>query len=150
MNKTYKVKYAGRIFDVTKKQYDEIRSEQRRHRYLKENEKSVTLLSYDALEFDDSSNMEILADKTVNVEEEVIKKLMIEKLRDGLATLSDDELYIIENLIYEEKTERELAKKLDISQVAVHKQKAKVLEKLKNYLENWKNLVIKLKNVAPY
>jgi DNA-directed RNA polymerase specialized sigma subunit len=61
---------------------------------------------------------------------------LLEKLRGGLATLTDDELYIIEHLIYQEKTERELAKKLNITQQAISKKSKKILNKLKNFLEN--------------
>jgi hypothetical protein len=52
MSKKYKVKYAGRIYEVTKEQYEEIRREQRRHRYLESTQNGVVVLSYDALEFD--------------------------------------------------------------------------------------------------
>lgn len=38
-------------------------------------------------------------------------------------------------LFFEEKTERELAAVLGISQPAVHKQKNKILKKLKTFLE---------------
>ena len=78
---------------------------------------------------------ERIADETVNVEEEAIHNMMIEKLRKGLSALSDEELYIIDHLIYQERTERELAKKLNISQNTVHIRKVKILEKLKNFLE---------------
>lgn len=50
--------------------------------------------------------------------------------------MTDDELYIIEHLIYQEKTERELAKKLNITQQAISKKSKKILNKLKNFLEN--------------
>ena len=133
MSKKYKVKYAGRIYEVTK---EEIRREQRRHRYLESTQNGVVVLSYDALEFDNSTQKEILVDRTVDVEEEAIKNILLEKLRGGLATLTDDELYIIEHLIYQEKTERELAKKLNITQQAISKKSKKILNKLKKFLEN--------------
>ena len=81
------------------------------------------------------SGENLIADEQVDVEGTAIRNVMLEKLREGLSTLTDDELYIIEYLIYQEKTERELAKKLHISQIAVHKRKVKVLEKLRKFLE---------------
>lgn len=136
MSKKYKVKYAGRIYEVTKEQYEEIRREQRRHRYLESTQNGIVVLSYDALEFDNSTQKEILVDRTVDVEEDAIKNILLEKLRGGLATLTDDELYIIEHLIYQEKTERELAKKLNVTQQAISKKSKKILNKLKKFLEN--------------
>ena len=54
-------------------------------------------------------------------------------------------MQIIEQIYTYGKTEREMATELGISQVAVHKQKLKVLDKLKKFLEKWKYLVIKIK-----
>ena len=135
MPKQYYIKIAGYFYQVSKEIYDEYRREDRRRRYLKEREKHTVILSYDVLEENGMYIQERIADETVNVEEEAIHNMMIEKLRKGLSALSDEELYIIDHLIYQERTERELAKKLNISQVAVHKKKIRVLEKLKNFLE---------------
>lgn len=135
MSKKYFIKMAGYFYEVTKDEHDAFKKEQRRHNYLEETKKNVVILSYDAIDKDDMIGESMLIDTTVNVEEEAIKNVMIDKLREGLNTLTDDELYIIENLIYQEKSERELAKKLNISQNSVHKRKIKVLDKLKKFLE---------------
>ena len=135
MPKQYYIKIAGYFYQVSKEIYDEYRREDRRRRYLKEKEKHMKILSYEALEENGMYIQERIADETANVEEEAIRHMMIEKLRNGLSALSDEELYIIDHLIYQERTERELATKLNISQVAVHKKKIRVLEKLKNFLE---------------
>ncbi|MBE5040582.1 RNA polymerase sigma factor [Ructibacterium gallinarum] len=135
MPKQYYIKIAGYFYQVSKEIYDEYRREDRRRRYLKEREKHTVIFSYDALEENGMYIQERIADETVNVEEEAIHNMMIEKLRKGLSALSDEELYIIDHLIYQERTERELAKKLNISQNAVHIRKVKILEKLKKFLE---------------
>lgn len=135
MPKQYYIKIAGYFYQVSKEIYDEYRREDRRRRYLKEREKHTVILSYDTLEKNGMYIQERIADETVNVEEEAIHNMMIEKLRKGLSALSDEELYIIDHLIYQERTERELAKKLNISQNAVHIRKVKILEKLKKFLE---------------
>lgn len=135
MPKQYYIKIAGYFYQVSKEIYDEYRREDRRRRYLKEREKHTVILSYDTLEKNGMYMQERIADETVNVEEEAIHNMMIEKLRKGLSALSDEELYIIDHLIYQERTERELAKKLNISQNAVHIRKVKILEKLKKFLE---------------
>lgn len=135
MSKKYYVKAAGYLYEVSKEIHDQYKREDRRHRYLKETQKDVSILSYHALDGDSMSGENLIADEQVDVEGAAIRNVMLEKLREGLSTLTDDELYIIEYLIYQEKTERELAKKLHISQIAVHKRKVKILEKLRKFLE---------------
>lgn len=47
-----------------------------------------------------------------------------------------EELDIITKVFFENMTEREIAKLLGISQVAVNKRKHRILEKLKKIIEN--------------
>ena len=135
MSKKYYVKIAGYLYEVSKEIHDRYKREERRHRYLEDTKKGIIVLSYDAWDEDSKIGESVIIDESMDVEKEAVKNIMFEKLRDGLSTLTDYELYIVEHLIYQEKTERELAKKLNISQNAVHKRKVKVLEKLKKFLE---------------
>lgn len=59
----------------------------------------------------------------------------LEALHRALQTLNDDELRMIHALYFSKKrcSERQLAKKMGISQVAVHKRKNTILEKLKKF-----------------
>ena len=64
------------------------------------------------------------------------KRIMLDKLRTSLALLSEEELQMLISLFYLEMTERDLAREYQISQVAIHKRKQRILEKLKKLLEN--------------
>lgn len=69
-------------------------------------------------------------------EESVIRNMQLEQLYKALSLLSEDEQYLIRQLFFEERTERDLAKELKIYHNAVHKRKNCILKKLKNILEN--------------
>ena len=56
-------------------------------------------------------------------------------LYEALDKLSIRDRYIITQLYFEQKTETELAKELDVSQAFIHKKKAKILDKLHKLLE---------------
>lgn len=56
-------------------------------------------------------------------------------LHEALDKLSIRDRYIITQLYFEQKTETELAKLLDVSQAFIHKKKAKILDKLHELLE---------------
>ena len=69
-------------------------------------------------------------------EEMVIQNMQVEQLYKALSLLSEDERYLIRQLFFEERTERDLAEELKIYHNAVHKRKNRILKKLKNILEN--------------
>ena len=81
-------------------------------------------------------NAEQFADRHESVEDMVLRRISIERLYKALDRLTEKERKLIEALFFEEMTEREVAHSLGISQPAVHKQKNKILKKLKLFLEN--------------
>ena len=64
-----------------------------------------------------------------------MERMEREELLAAVARLERSEMEIIQGLFYEGKTERNLAQKYGLSQVAIHKRKQRILEKLKNILE---------------
>ncbi|MFR5632708.1 MAG: RNA polymerase sigma factor [Monoglobales bacterium] len=75
-------------------------------------------------------------EETLSLDEWIIRRLEIEQLHKALNVLSDDERYLIIQLYFEERTEREVAEELGVYHNAVHKQKMRILAKLKKILEN--------------
>lgn len=132
--KKYYIYFDHVPFEVSEAEYKEYYKEKERSRYLRKEERKVTIVSYNELDTDLSGD-DIIADETVNVEEAVIQKVMLEKLRQALKTLDKDELFLIQQLIYQEQSERELAKQLKISHTAVGKRWSNLKEKLKKLLE---------------
>lgn len=84
---------------------------------------------------DDFNGQDILVDEKQDVEEIVEKNIMLDKLEDCLSLLSIEEKELIQMIFFDELTEREIAAKKGISQVAVHKRKQRILNKLKEFLE---------------
>ena len=75
-------------------------------------------------------------EETLSLDEWIIRRLEIEQLHKALNVLSDDERYLIIQLYFEERTEREVAEELGVYHNAVHKQKMRILAKLRKILEN--------------
>lgn len=76
-------------------------------------------------------------EESAGTEELAIQNLQAEQLHKALALLSDDERYLMEQLYFKERTERELAKELGIYHNAVHARKKLILLKLKNILNKF-------------
>lgn len=76
-------------------------------------------------------NTQQFADDFKSVDEQVEKKIMIEKLRKILPMLSSDEQQIIRELFFNYKTERKLSAETGIPQKTINNRKHKILAKLK-------------------
>ena len=71
------------------------------------------------------------------VEDQVIQKIQCEMIHKALSFLSEEEEKLIRLLFFEERTEREVAEAMGIYRNAVHKQKKRILHKLKNILKKF-------------
>lgn len=125
----------GMLMEVAEDEYRTFYKNVRRQKYLKEVSTANGDFSYDMLTTDDFNGQDILVDEEQDVEEIVEKNIMLNKLNDCLSLLSAEEKELIQMIFFEELTEREIAKKQGISQVAVHKKKQRVLNKLKGLLD---------------
>lgn len=125
----------GMLMEVAEDGYQTFYKNVRRQKYLKERSTANGDFSYDMLTTDYFNGQDILVDEEQDVEEIVEKNLMLNKLSYCLSLLSAEEKELIQMIFFEELTEREIAKKQGISQVAVHKKKQRILNKLKGYLE---------------
>ena len=139
---------SGQYIEVTDAVYDAYMKGDRKIRYFENDLKTERVLMdtdghirqiipsrEDSLDRLMDDNAEQFTDHHESVEDMVLRKISAEKLYQALVELSEKERELIVALFFEKKTERELAAVLGISQPAVHKQKNKILKKLKTFLE---------------
>lgn len=126
----------GMLMEVAEDEYKIFYKNVRRQKYLKELSAANGDFSYDMLTTDEFNGQDILVDEKQDVEEIVEKNMLLDKLNTGLSLLSVEEKELIRMIFFEELTEREIAKKQGVSQVAVHKKKQRILNKLKKILKN--------------
>lgn len=122
------------VLESSKREVQVHRAEKDHSDYLKEQENGWTTLSLYAT--DDKSGCsgeEVIWDETQDVEAEAILRIEYRALVSALSYLDTKSRQLIYALYLADtqKTERELALESGVSQVAIHKQKKKVLAKLK-------------------
>lgn len=140
---------SGQTIEVTDEVYDAYMKGDRKMRYFENDLKTERIFldedgqikqiipsREDSLDRLMDDNAEQFSDRHESMEDMVLHKISIERLYAALSTLSEKERELIEALFFEEKTERDVASTMGISQPAVHKQKNKILKKLKLFLEN--------------
>lgn len=122
------------VIEASKEQYEDWRREKDHSDYLREQEEGSLTLSLHGDAIAEYGNGEdVLVDKSINVELETILAVEKKALQVALAQLDCESYRLIYNLFLSEKqkTERDLATEFGVSQVAIHKQKKKILKELK-------------------
>lgn len=134
-NKRYFIPLHGMLMEVEERDYQEFYKTERRQRYLREESRINGEISLDMLATDEFKGKEIIVNSGEDVAQEVENKIMLDDLSSALNLLTDEERELLHELFFEERTERELANQKNVSQVAIHKRKLRVLDKIKRFLE---------------
>ena len=126
------------IMEATKEHYNEWRKERRAAlRRKKRNEAfGATILSLDSLlgGDDDLTGHDVVPADLEDVESQVERRLDLERLRDFLSTLSEEEMNIINSLYLcnpDELSERKIAKLLGLPQMTLNSAKKRIFKKFK-------------------
>ncbi len=125
----------GMLMEVSEADYKVFYRDRRRQRYLREESIRVGEVSYNALDTDEMSGEETIADPSEPIDQMIVDKLDIESILSCLDKLSEAERDLLFAVFYQRKTERVVAKELNISQPAVHKRIQKIIGKIREYLE---------------
>ena len=98
---------------------------------IKDNQ--ARLISLDADIHNNVTYLDIVSD---NNSMDIENQYKVSMILDEINKLSSDDKELITNLLIQEKTERELAKQLHVSQNAIHKRKNNILKKLRKKLND--------------
>ncbi|MBQ3220369.1 MAG: sigma-70 family RNA polymerase sigma factor [Clostridia bacterium] len=115
-------------------------AEQRRRRYIKDvmKELDISITSLESIVENNDNRLngeEALASFDIELEDEIIRKITIEEVRHAIRLLPLDEQKLIKEIFVCGKTERELSKKYGVSQVAIHKRKNRIFQKIKKFFD---------------
>lgn len=72
-----------------------------------------------------------------SVEDMVVRSILLEKLEKALKMLSTDELSLIYEIFYMERTEREISACMNVPSTTLHSRKSAILRKLRRLIENF-------------
>ncbi len=126
MSMDKKLKSASRYIKST--------GEREHERYLEQVDKKNHLLFFSVLDHD-GHFVDNIVDESVDVEKLVETQMMIEAVRNAISRLNAEERDIIERLYFNDETVRSVAKLKSITHPALIKRRNKILEKLKNFIE---------------
>ena len=133
MKKEYYIKLSdGQVVPVT----EEVYREYKRPQWREAKQKKVRQMREFSWEYMTENGMEhIYSEKQKLVEEIAEGNLMLEMLMKALETLTDDERSLINELYFNEKSERNLSKQIDVPQQTINSRKAIIIIKLRKFMK---------------
>lgn len=129
MDKEYFIKINGRQIPVSKEVYYAFKRpawRERKRRQVRA-EKELSLEAFADAGFEIPSGQAL-------VDEIVEDKLLLDMLSKALSELTEEERVLIDELFFNDKSEREIAREIGVSQPAIHKRRNRILEKLKKLM----------------
>ena len=109
----------------------------RKERYFRESDIRNQTFFYDALDTEELNGSEMFQDPDAqSVEDAAERNILLEKLRDSVGRLSDDEKELLSRLYVYGESLRRVAGTTGIPLTTLHGRHRLLLKKLKNFLEN--------------
>lgn len=99
----------GMLMEVSKADYEDFYRQKRRQKYINERSRNNGDVSYDRLIADGFSGGDALHDGGEDIADQVVRKNLLEKLREALPLLAEDEQELIYRHYYAGIPEKELA-----------------------------------------
>lgn len=132
--KKFYIRVENQVEQVTEEVYREYFKMDRRERYLEERDLVHGRFLYSQLDnvYEGVLGEEMIADSLAeDLCDVVVSKIMIEKLKECLSLLSDEDLNLMIQLFYEEKSQRQLSVESGIPVMTISDRKNRVLKKIK-------------------
>ena len=125
------------LLEVNGYEYRNFYREIERKKYCKKLKKTVTTISLDEIidENEDFRVKDFIRDNNIDIENDIERKIELEKLKNALLQLNKDEYKLIKALFFEEKSVREYAETIDIPYSTIQYKKTQILKKLKKILK---------------
>ena len=139
--KKFYIRVGNQVEQVTEEVYREYFKMDRRERYLEERDLVHGRFLYSQLDnvYEDVLGEEMIVDSLAeDLCDVIVSKIMIEKLKECLSLLSEEDLKLMIQLFYEEKSQRQLSVESGVPVMTISDRKNRVLKKIKKSMENKK------------
>lgn len=133
--KKYAIPVDGKLYETTKEIYEAYYQMDRRERYLEERDIKKGVMNFGDIDDANYSAEERIVDENMDIEAEVINKILYRAVLEAMSSLSEEEKWLIQELFFYGKSQRQLSKEQDIPLMTIHNRKEKVLEKIRKIIK---------------
>ena len=132
----YMIKIQGDLIEVSEDVYYAYFRMERQERWQEEKKQEHDVLSYDALDNDETVGSENVADLTSpSMEEQAMSRELHERLHHAVEALPKAERELIRAIYFDGQTEKDYAETVGMSQTGISYRRRKILSKLKLFLD---------------
>jgi RNA polymerase sigma factor (sigma-70 family) len=124
----------GMLLEVSPDDYRDFYRDARRQKYLMEEAIRAHAFSYNALDTENFSGENVIADPSPTLDEVLSDKLLLEQMLLCFGQLSEDDRALLTALYFDGKGENAVAHDLGITQQAVNKRRQKAIRRLKELM----------------
>lgn len=135
MDKKYYIFVGDEKIEVDQEVYKSYWQITNRERYLERLDRQNKLLFFSDLSTEYSFE-DTIADENYDLEKIVETKMLIDRVREAIESLNDEEREVIERLYYQDESLRSIATSKKISAPALLKRRNKILKRLKELLND--------------
>lgn len=135
MDKKYYIFVGDEKIEVDQEVYKSYWQITNRERYLERLDRQNKLLFFSDLSTEYSFE-DTIANENYDLEKIVETKMLIDRVREAIESLNDEEREVIERLYYQDESLRSIATSKKISAPALLKRRNKILKKLKELLND--------------
>ena len=133
--KKYAIPVDGKLYETTKEIYEAYYQMDRRERYLEERDIKKNVMNFGDIDDANYSAEERIVDENMDIEAEVINKILYRAVLEAMSSLSEEDKWLIQELFFYGKSQRQLSKEQDIPLMTIHNRKEKVLEKIRKIIK---------------
>ena len=132
----YVIRVEGKLVEVSPEVYYTYFHMERQERGQEEKKQRNAVVSYDALDSDETVGLETMPDLTSpSLEDLMVMRELRHKLRCAIRALPPGERELIQAIYFEGLSERDYARRKGISQTGVNKRRKKILSKMKTFFD---------------
>lgn len=132
----YIIKVEGKLVEVSPEVYYAYFRMERQERGQEEKKQRNSVVSYDALDSDETVGLETVPDLTApSLDDQMMMRELRHKLRCAIHALPPGERELIQAIYFEGLSERDYARRKGISQTGVNKRRKKILSKMKTFFD---------------
>lgn len=132
----YVIRVEGNVVEVSPEVYYAYFHMERQERGQEEKKQRNSVVSYDALDSDETVGLETMPDLiSPRLDDLMILRELRHKLRCAIEVLPAGERELIQAIYFEGLSERDYARRKGISQTGVNKRRKKILSKMKTFFD---------------
>ena len=135
VEKVYLINLGHSVMEVDEIAYHDFYKEENREDYRQKLAIRNNVISMESLVSGEFNECNLVADEGEPLDEKIMRQIMIEKLPEAIATLTDEEKELVRQLYFENMSERQISSLTGVPQKTINNRRKRILKKLFDFFQ---------------